>query len=169
LAVVFAAEGGYTNNPADPGGPTNFGITLADLKAWRNDPNLTAVDVQNMTKAEAQEIYRSKYWNPIQGNDLPNGIDLITFDFGVNAGVRTSVKLLQTCLGVTADGSIGPITVAASKAADPRGVIQSFTTRKMDYYRSLPTWPTFGAGWTNRANTVEDSALKMLAPAALVA
>ncbi len=167
LTVVFAEEGGYT---IDDGGPTNFGITLTDLKDWRNDQSLTAADVKNMTKAEAQEIYRSKYWNPMQCGDLPNGIDLEVFDFGVNAGTKTAIKLLQSVVGVTADGSIGPITLAAAKAADPRAVIQSFSGRRMDYYRSLTTlWPTYGAGWTNRTNSVERAALQMAAPAALAA
>lgn len=162
LSVVLAEEGGYTNDPNDPGGPTNFGITLADLKEWRNDPNLTADDVKNMTKAEAQEIYRSKYWNPTQCGDLPNGIDLEVFDFGVNAGIRTSIRMLQTVVGVTADGSIGPITLSAAKAADPHTVIQSFSARRLDYYRGLAGWAHFGAGWTNRTNSVEQTALKMI-------
>jgi hypothetical protein len=162
LVVVFGQEGGYTNDPNDPGGPTNFGITLADLKEWRNDQNLTADDVKNMTKAEAQEIYRSKYWNPMQCGDLPNGVDLEVFDFGVNAGVRTAVKTLQAVVGVTADGSIGPITLAATKAGDPQVIIQNFSTRRLDYYRSLPGWEHFGVGWTNRTNAVEQAALKMV-------
>jgi Glycosyl hydrolase 108 len=62
LAVVLAEEGGYTNDPDDRGGPTNFGITIDDLREWRGT-DVTAEDVKNMTKAEAQEIYRSKYWN----------------------------------------------------------------------------------------------------------
>lgn len=162
LAVVFAEEGGYTNDPNDRGGPTNFGITLADLREWRNDPNLTADDVKNMTRAEAQEIYRSRYWNPMQCGDVPNGIDLELFDFGVNAGIRTSVRTLQAVVGVTADGSIGPITLAATKAGDPHTIIQNFSTRRLDYYRSLPGWVHFGAGWTNRTNSVEQTALRMV-------
>jgi len=159
MAIVFTEEGGYT---VDDGGPTNFGITLTDLKDWRNNPNLIADDVKKLTKAEAQEIFRAKYWNPMQCGDLPNGIDLETFDFGVNAGIRRSVKTLQAVLGVSDDGSVGPITLAAAKAADPRSVIQSFSTRRMDYYRSLgDKWTTYGAGWTNRTNSVEQSALKM--------
>jgi hypothetical protein len=162
VAVIFTEEGGYTDNPADPGGPTNFGITLADLQAWRGpSPVLTAADVKNMSKTEAQEIYRSKYWNPVQGDDLPNGIDLEVFDFGVLAGVHTSIKILQTVIGVTADGSVGPITLAAAKAADPRTVIANFSSRRMDYLRTLGDWANFGAGWTNRNNSVEQLALKM--------
>ena len=169
LAVVFAEEGGYTNDPNDSGGPTNFGITLADLKEWRKNPDLTAEDVKTMTRAEAQEIYRSEYWNPMQCGDLPNGVDLEVFDFGVNAGVRGAVKTLQTVVGVTADGSIGPITLAATKAGDPHAIIQNFSARRLDFYRGLAKFPVFGAGWTNRTNSVEQAALKMVGTAAPVA
>ena len=160
LAIVLTEEGGYTNDPNDRGGPTNFGITLEDLKEWRGK-DVTADDVKNMSKEEAQEIYRSKYWNPMQCGDLPNGIDLETFDFGVNAGIRTSIKTLQSVIGVDVDGSVGPITLSAAKAADARTVIQKFSERRLDYYRALPEWPHFGTGWTNRTNSVQQAALKM--------
>jgi hypothetical protein len=163
LAVVFAEEGGYTNDPQDSGGPTNFGITLADLREWRGH-DVTAEDVRTMNRTEAQEIYRSKYWNPMQCDDLPNGIDLEVFDFGVNAGNRTSIKILQSVLGVTTDGSVGPITLSAAKAADARTVIQNFSEQRLNYYRALAGWAHFGAGWTNRTNSVERTALTMAGP-----
>ena len=169
LAVVLTEEGGYTNDPNDFGGPTNFGITLGDLKTWRNNNALTADDVKNMTKAEAQEIYRSEYWNPMQCGDLPNGIDLEVFDFGVNTGVREAVKTLQAVVGVTVDGSIGPITLSAVKATDTHKIIQDFSARRLAYYRSLAKFPIFGAGWTNRTNAVEQAALKMAGTVPVVA
>ena len=161
IDIVFAEEGGYTNDPNDSGGPTNFDITLHDLKEWRGKDDVTADDVKNMTKDEAREIYRSKYWNPIQCNDLPNGVDLQVFDFGINAGPKTAVKILQEAIGVTADGSVGPITITAAKAADARTTIQNFSERRLEYYRSLPDWVHFGTGWTNRTNSVERAAMKM--------
>jgi lysozyme family protein len=162
MDAVFREEGGYTNDPLDPGGPTNFGVTIAVLKEWRGH-DVTAEDIKNLTKAEAQEIYRSKYWNPMQCSDMPNGIDLEIFDFGVNAGTRAAVKMLQSVVGVTADGSVGPITLSAVKAANPRALIQNYSQRRLDYYRALSEWPRFGAGWTNRTNNVEQAALNMVA------
>jgi len=158
---VFREEGGYTNDPQDHGGPTNFGITIADLKEWRGH-DVTPEDVKNMTKGEAQEIYRSKYWNPMQCGEIPNGIDLELFDFGVNAGIRTAIKMLQSVIGVTADGSVGPTTLSAAKAANPHTVVQTFSQHRLEYYRSLEGWQHFGAGWTNRTNSVEQAALKMV-------
>jgi lysozyme family protein len=163
LDAVLREEGGYTNDPNDPGGPTNFGITIKDLEEWRGKP-VTADDVKNMSKNEAQEIYRSMYWNPMQCDDLPNGIDMEVFDFGVNAGIREAVKTLQSVVGVTADGSVGPITLSAAKAANRQTTIQSYSERRLNYYRSLTAeWSHFGTGWTNRTNAVEQVALNMAA------
>ena len=86
MPFIFKAEGGYSDNPEDPGGPTNFGITLATLRAYEGDPNLTADDVKNLTPAVAKEIYRTAYWNRMQCGALPVGLDLEVFDFGVNSG-----------------------------------------------------------------------------------
>jgi lysozyme family protein len=110
MPFIFKAEGGYSDNPVDPGGPTNFGITLATLRA---DPNLTAEDVKKLARAVAREIYRTAYWNRMQCGALPPGLDLEVFDFGVNSGPAESVKTLQGLVGVTQDGSVGPITLAA--------------------------------------------------------
>ena len=86
MPFIFKAEGGYSDNPADPGGPTNFGITLATLRAYEGDPNLTADNVKTLTPAVAKEIYRTAYWNRMQCGALPAGLDLEVFDFGVNSG-----------------------------------------------------------------------------------
>ena len=113
MPFIFKAEGGYSDNPADPGGPTNFGITLGTLRAYEGNPNLTAEDVKTLTQAMAREIYRTAYWNRMQCGALPAGLDLEVFDFGVNSGPAESVKTLQRLVGVTQDGSVGPITLAA--------------------------------------------------------
>jgi len=90
---------------------------------------------------------------------LPSGVDYMVFDFGVNAGVRRSATFLQTILAkrdpsLKVDGAIGPLTIAALAKASPRAIVDEFHEAKMVHYRSLPTWQTFGAGWTNRANDV---------------
>ena len=160
IAEILQMEGGFVNNPADPGGATNLGITKATLEAFR-ESQVTEDDVRNLTKDEAQEIYRAKYWNVMRCNDLPPGIDLMVFDFGVNAGPQRSVKLLQKSAGVTTDGSVGPITLAAVRAADPAALIARFAQGRMDHYRSLPTFETFGRGWTNRTEAIRAAALRM--------
>ncbi|WP_349368527.1 glycosyl hydrolase 108 family protein [Salinarimonas sp.] len=161
VTLVLELEGGYVDNPADPGGATNMGITLDTLRAWRHDPSLTAQDVKTLTEAEAKQIYRANYWDVMRCDDLPAGVDLSVFDFGVNAGPSRSVKLLQQLVGATQDGIMGPNTLAAVATKQPVPLIESFADGRLDYYKSLSTYSTFGRGWTNRTERVEQEALSM--------
>ncbi len=160
IGVVLAAEGGYVDNPADPGGATNMGITLSTLSDWRGGI-VTKDDVKALTKREAREIYRANYWNPARCSDLPPGVDLMVFDFAVNAGVRTSVKLLQSVLGIKADGSVGPITLEAVNKSKSRDLIINLSDARATYYKSLHNFETFGRGWLKRTNQVEAAAETM--------
>ena len=137
MPFIFKAEGGYSDNPADPGGPTNFGITLATLRAYDGDPNLTAEDVKKLTPTMAKEIYRTAYWNRMQCGALPSGLDLEVFDFGVNSGPAESVKTLQRLVGVTQDGSVGPITLAAVRQFNVGDLIGRFAQARLAFYQSL--------------------------------
>jgi lysozyme family protein len=94
LQKVLKDEGGYTNDPADSGGPTNFGITLSDYRRYV-DKTGTALNVRNMTVDEAKIIYKSKYWDALGCDDLPSGVDYTVFDYGVNSGLGRSRKALQ--------------------------------------------------------------------------
>jgi hypothetical protein len=161
MPFIFKAEGGYSDTPGDPGGPTNFGITLATLKAYEGNPNLTAQDVKNLTPATAKEIYRSNYWNRMQCGALPAGLDLEVFDFGVNAGPGEAVKALQRIVGVTADGSIGPITLAAIGQFKPRDLISQYSEARLAYYKGLNN-PEFEQGWTARVAQIQTAASQML-------
>ena len=161
LAFTLSQEGGYSDDPDDPGGATNQGITLATFNDYAG-PGLTAANLQAMTDQERDQIYREGYWNTIEGDDLPLGIDLVLFDFGVNAGPDTSAKTLQTALGVTADGAIGPITLAAAQAASPLVLINELTLARINYYESLGQ-TEFINGWLNRTKACEVAALTMVA------
>ena len=161
MPFIFKAEGGYSDTPGDPGGPTNFGITLATLKAYEGSPNLTAQDVKNLTPATAKEIYRSNYWNRMQCGALPAGLDLEVFDFGVNAGPGEAVKALQRIVGVTADGSIGPITLAAIGQFKPRDLISQYSAARLAFYKGLNN-PEFEQGWTTRVAQIQTAASQML-------
>lgn len=165
LQLVLGAEGGFGNHPRDPGGATNFGITLETLRSWRKSKSPSAEttidDVRNLTIAEATEIYRTNYWNLLRCGDLPGGIDLLVFDFGVNAGPGTSAAALQKVIGAEQDGSIGPLTLHAVGAIDRQRVIRDFSARRLELYRSFKNFDVFGAGWTNRTNSMEQAALRM--------
>jgi lysozyme family protein len=161
MPFIFKAEGGYSDNPADPGGPTNFGITLATLKAYEGNPNLTADDVKTLTRATATEIYRTAYWNRMQCGALPAGLDLEVFDFGVNSGPAESVKTLQRIVGVTQDGSVGPITLAALGQFNVADLIGRFAQARLAFYQGL-NMPEFEQGWATRVAQIQTAAAKML-------
>jgi lysozyme family protein len=165
LAFTLRAEGGYVDDPADPGGATNMGVTLATLREWSDDPSLGANQVQHMSLRTARAIYRALYWNPLRADDLPVGVDLSVFDFGVNAGIWHSARLLQRALGFTGDevdGSVGPETLAAATKADARLLVDDLAERQSAYYRGLADFPTFGRGWLTRTEERKTAALAMI-------
>ncbi|HWJ74432.1 MAG TPA: glycosyl hydrolase 108 family protein [Kaistia sp.] len=169
LTIVLECEGNdtFTNDPADPGGATKYGITLATLKDWRaaraDSAPVTVDSVRNLERDEAREIYRSRYWNLLRCDELPVGVDLIVFDFGVNAGPGRSAELLQKAVGAKPDGSIGPLTLGAVKAKDPKAIVETMSDQRLDFYRGLSGWTRFGDGWSNRVDKVRKAALAMLA------
>ena len=166
LAFTLRAEGGYADDPADPGGATNMGITLATLREWSDDPHLGVAQVRAMGLRTAKAIYRVQYWNPLRGDALPAGVDLSAFDFGVNAGIWRSARLLQRALGFTGDevdGCVGPETLAVAAKADVRLLIDTLAMRQASYYRELPDFPTFGRGWLSRTEERKAAALAMIA------
>lgn len=157
-ALVVTLEGGYVCNPKDPGGATNMGVTLAALTAWRGHA-CTANDVRALGAAEVKAIYRAVYWRAVQGDALPAGVDLIIFDASVNCGRGRAVEFLQRGLGVAVDGTLGAGTLAALAAGhDLPALVERIRAARASYYRSLPTWPTFGAGWSRRLATVAATA-----------
>lgn len=161
VAVTLAQEGGYVDDPQDPGGATNFGITLDTLRAWRDNNILGPQDVRDLTRSEACEIYRADYWLPAACSSLPRGVDMMVFDCGVNSGVRTSVKMLQRTVGVTDDGSIGPITLGAVHAMDVDTLIDRLADARLAFLHRLDDFATFGVGWTRRVDAVKAAALAM--------
>lgn len=160
LALVLKSEGGYSNNSNDPGGPTNMGITLGTLSAWRGHP-VSAQDVKNLTRDEAAAIYRVNYWNAVHGDGLSSGLDYAVFDYAVNSGPNRAARSLQQCLGVPVDGAIGPVTLAAANKADANELITALCTARLSFLKSLSTWSVFGTGWNNRVNDVAREAHRM--------
>jgi lysozyme family protein len=161
VAEVLRHEGGYVDHPKDPGGATNRGITLTTLADWRGR-DVSKVEVQALTEKEAREIYRARYWNAVQGDALPAGVDLALFDFAVNSGPSRAVRTLQWQLGVPADGAIGPVTLAAVRKVNAARLAGDLCRARLAFLRGLPTWDTFGKGWTARVVDVERAALGMV-------
>ncbi|WP_457091838.1 glycoside hydrolase family 108 protein [Microvirga sp. P5_D2] len=162
VALVLQHEGGFVNHPRDPGGATNFGITRETLSRSRGC--LASVeDVRRLTREEAASIYRSLYWKAVRADELPLGLDLAVFDLAVNSGPKRAVTMLQSVLGVGADGLIGPVTIKAASRADPAATVRRLTRARLGFLFRLATWPVFGRGWRRRVLAVEQEALRLVA------
>lgn len=164
LKQILKYEGGYTNHPADPGGPTNWGITIYDArKYWKSDA--TAADVKAMPLSVAQTIYKARYWDVVKGDDLPDGVDLATFDPAVNSGVGRANIWLGQALG-TAERKYGPLAILAQKASDKAGVVRGICRKRLSFLQGLRTWGVFGKGWGSRVANVEALGVTMAKRAA---
>ncbi len=168
LAHTLSYEGGFVDDPRDPGGATIFGITLATFRSVRRNAKLGVAQLKSLTRAQAETIYSTSYYLPVRADQLPPGIDLMTGDMAVNAGCGTAAVILQEALGVEADGAIGPVTVAAAVAANSACVIAAMATGQTMFYRGLTTFPMFGKGWLARVASRRSVALGMLTPAVRV-
>jgi len=160
LVLVLKSEGGYVNHPADPGGRTNLGVTQKVWENWVGHP-VTEADMRALTPTDVGPMYKAKYWDMIKGDDLPEGVDYAVFDLAVNSGAGRAAKTLQQALGVTADGQIGPATLAACKAADAGQLASEICEDRMAFLQGLPTFATFGKGWSRRVSEVRTTALAM--------
>jgi lysozyme family protein len=161
LKHLLAHEGGYTNHPSDPGGPTNFGITIADYRRYAK-PNATADDVRAMRLDEAKAIYKSKYWTAQSCDALPPGLDYTMFDYGVNSGIGRSGKVLRRILGLPSNtAAISDDVLRAVAKRDPRTLIAAVNDERLVFLKSLKTWPVFGTGWVRRVAEVRAAALRM--------
>ncbi|MEX2035152.1 MAG: glycosyl hydrolase 108 family protein [Xanthobacteraceae bacterium] len=160
LRRLLVHEGGYTNHPSDPGGSTNFGITIHDYRRCLN-PSATAADVRAMRLDEAKAIYRTKYWAALRCDELPPGLDYALFDYGVNSGTGRAGKVLQRLLGAADDGRIGDALLAAIRQCDARELIARLCDERLAFLKRLKTWPVFGSGWGRRVAEVRAVALVM--------
>lgn len=168
LAEVLAHEGGWSDHPKDPGGATMRGVTISTYAAHKGRA-VTKTELRNISTAELEAIYRGRYWDKVRGDDLPRGLDLVTFDPAVNSGLIRGAKWLQQALGVAQDGKVGPVTIKAAGLAKPVTVIQKACSARMGFLRGLGTWGTFGKGWSRRVASIEARSVQMAAPAAVAA
>ena len=162
LPIVLRFEGGFVDDPQDPGGATNLGVTLATLSSWLGR-TATIGEVEALTADQVGPIYLARYYNPAHACDCPAGVDLMVFDEAVNQGVGRAILSLQRCAGVTPDGAFGPQTRAAVTAMRPAALIDALAADREAHYRALPTFAHFGKGWLARLAAAKASALGMAA------
>ena len=161
LAETLRHEGGWSDHPKDPGGATMKGVTLDTYRRWR--PGATKAQLRAITDAEVAAIYRKGYWDAVNADDLPAGLDLVAFDGAVNSGPSRGAKWLQAGVGAKQDGKVGPATIAAARAYDTRAAVNRACDARLAFLRTLGTWPTFGKGWSRRVASVRSTALAMAA------
>jgi lysozyme family protein len=161
FALVLKNEGGYVDNPKDPGGATNLGCTKKVWEEWVGHP-VTKDDIKALKPNDVMPLYKAKYWDTIKGDDLPIGVDYAVFDLAINSGPGKAAKTLQSALGVSADGSIGPATIAAAKAADAGEIASKICEARLAFLQGLPIWSTFGRGWQRRVAEVAQTTANMV-------
>lgn len=160
ISRLLASEGGYVNHPSDPGGPTNFGITIADYRRYMR-PDATAADVRVMNVEEAKAIYREKYWRAMRCDELPAGVDYCVFDYAVNSGTGRVPKVLQRVLGIGVTGRMDDATLAAVRKRETRALVQAICDERLRFLQGLKTWPVFGKGWSRRVGEVRVASLAL--------
>jgi uncharacterized protein (TIGR02594 family) len=158
LAHILMMEGGYTDDPLDPGGPTNLGLTLVDLAANQHQPLNDATrpallaKLKSLTPPEAAPVYLTRYWQPARCPDLPPALALMHVDAAVNHGLGAAARMLQQALGVTVDGEIGPETLSAAHAQQTAETLSAYAALRRTRYRALPHFYRFGRGWLARVD-----------------
>ncbi len=156
---LLAHEGGYVDHPRDPGGATNFGITIGTLSNWRGR-KVSKREVKELTREEAMQIYKAQYWDTIRADELPAGVDYCCYDYSVNSGPSRSAKELQRVVGASVDGVVGleTLTKVQSCGKSPSEIVNEICDRRLAFMKRLRTWPTFGKGWSRRVADVRSKA-----------
>lgn len=163
---IFQWEGGFVDHPRDPGGATNMGITIHTMRDLEldldNDGDIDRNDVMLVTKELAKDIYKLRYWNAVDADWFPDGLDAVLMDAAVNSGPRASVRWLQRALGATPDGILGPNTRAAVRASQSLSeAINKVVDERLKSVRQFRNYDTFGRGWENRIRSLRTLALEM--------
>lgn len=158
--LVIGHEGGYVNDPQDPGGETKYGISK---RAYPNE------NIKDLTLSRAHEIYRQDYWAAVKADHMPHGVRYPLFDAAVNHGPKAARKMLQRALRVDDDGIFGPITLNAvarhhNRVAD---LLRDFQVARLSYYASIAqhkprVFARFRRGWLRRTLDVFAVALKQV-------
>jgi lysozyme family protein len=138
---LMGHEGGYVNDPNDPGGETNWGVSK------RSYPD---EDIKAMTKERAKVLFRRDFWDRVNGDRLPDGVAFQLADFAYHSGPETAVRYLQRALGVADDGHWGPASQAAADKASESDLIMRVNAERLDFMTRLNGWLHFGKGWARR-------------------
>ncbi|HQJ93174.1 MAG TPA: glycosyl hydrolase 108 family protein, partial [Clostridia bacterium] len=164
LQFTLKWEGGFVDDPDDPGGRTNYGITQATFDAYRKSKGLDKIDVKNISPGEVELIYFKNYWIPAQCPRMVDSLAYVIFDTAVNFGVGGSVEFLQEALEIAMDGQWGKVTEKAynnQTLYDLKNILPLTIVKNRKKYRQLrvlqnPTQEKFLRGWLNRDEALEE-------------
>jgi lysozyme family protein len=161
LTHLLELEGGFTNDPADPGnqlpdgrpGCTNLGVTQ---RAWEEyiGRKVTHDEMRALTRTEVDPFYRALYWDSVRADELPALIRYAVFDAGVNSGPATAIRWLQQAVGATPDGVLGPKTLAAIHELNHDATLRRMLAKRLTAMTSMSGWPSFSRGWARRVATL---------------
>lgn len=150
--LLLGHEGGYSNDPADPGGETMWGVTarVARSKGYTGP-------MRDMPVAFAKDkVYRPDYWDAVAAESLPPAVRYVVFDAAVNSGVVQAIKWLQRAVFADDDGIIGPKTLMAVNSSNPERLRAKFLAQRLRFMTDLKNWPNHGKGWARRIAALMD-------------
>lgn len=142
---LIGHEGGYSDNPLDPGKKTMYGITEKVARA-----NGYAGSMRDLPLATAKQIAKTEYWDKVKADSFHPAVAFNLFDIAYNSGNSRAIKILQEAVGTTPDGIIGRLTIAAAARMSTMDIIACMCAVRIEFYTSLGTWPEFGKGWARR-------------------
>ena len=142
---LLGHEGGYSNNPLDPGGETMWGVTAKVARANGYDGPMKDLPVEF-----AKKLYKKSYWDPVWAEQLPRAVRYAVFDAAVNSGPVQAIKWLQEAAKTTVDGKLGPNTMKAIQACDTEYLEARFLGIRLMFMSNLNHWNSFSRGWSKR-------------------
>ena len=168
VEFVLKWEGGLSDHPNDPGGITNYGISIKFAGSIKfditGDNKTTAADIRNLTRPRAKQIYKDHFWLAANCDQMPEGINLAVFDAAVNMGVRRAIMFLQMSVRTKPDGIWGPNTRAALESANRFSTLWEYQARRNRFYGKIRNFDTFGLGWMRRSADCHQTAARLLRP-----
>lgn len=153
LNRILGHEGGYTDDPRDPGNWTGGKVNKGELKGtkWGVAANTYGhLDIKSLTIKEAADIYIADFLLPLRAYEYDDGVAFQMLDFAINSGPHRAKKSIQRAIGVKDDGIIGPVTLTKLRSYSESDLILLVLAERIDFMRSLPNWPDHGKGWMGR-------------------